>query len=126
MISTGLLKEACQTAGHTIGLLQDAISAARGRFAGIVVCEPSCLSAIKDDWLELKIDVPLEQRERIASMSFLVEDFLEKRWDAHPRRPRVAPGAERVLLHAHCHQKALWGAESSGAILKRLLGPDRV
>ncbi|HNB59048.1 MAG TPA: FAD-linked oxidase C-terminal domain-containing protein [Phycisphaerales bacterium] len=126
MISTGLLKEACQTAGQTLGTLRDAISQAQDRFAGLVVCEPSCLSAIKDDWLELKLDVPLVERERLAARSFLVEEFLEKRWDSHPRRPRVAAEAGRVLLHAHCHQKALWGTDSSGAILKRLLGPDAV
>jgi Fe-S oxidoreductase len=27
-------------------------------------------------------------------------------------------------LHAHCHQKALWGAESSAAILRRYFGAE--
>jgi Fe-S oxidoreductase len=30
-----------------------------------------------------------------------------------------------VLLHGHCHQKALWGVASSGDLLRRLLG-DRL
>ena len=30
-----------------------------------------------------------------------------------------------ILLHAHCHQKALWGSASSGGMLDRL-APGRV
>jgi Fe-S oxidoreductase len=29
------------------------------------------------------------------------------------------------VLHGHCHQKALWGSESSAALLRRLVG-DRL
>ncbi len=29
-----------------------------------------------------------------------------------------------VLLHAHCHQKALWGAETSAAPLRRVFGEN--
>ncbi len=34
----------------------------------------------------------------------------------------VPPGNETVLLHGHCHQKALWGVESSAGLLSRLVG----
>jgi Fe-S oxidoreductase len=30
-----------------------------------------------------------------------------------------------VILHGHCHQKALWGVESSAGLLRRLVG-DRL
>ena len=33
------------------------------RVVAVVVCEPSCLSAIKDDWLQLKLKTPLPLRQ---------------------------------------------------------------
>ena len=41
-----------------------------------------------------------------------------------PPRP-ATPGDDTVLLHGHCHQKALWGVESSASLLGRLVG-DRL
>ena len=81
---------------------------------------------MRDDWLELPPEMPddfaMEQRRNLAMQTFLVEEFLEKHWDAHPRRPALPVQADRVLLHAHCHQKALWGAETSAKFLRRLFG----
>jgi Fe-S oxidoreductase len=96
----------------------------RERAVAVVGCEPSCMSAIRDDWLELKMGVDRTRLRELAARSFLVEEFLDRRWDAHPSRPAkpaFEPGS--VALHAHCHQKALWGAESSAAILRRYFGP---
>jgi Fe-S oxidoreductase len=89
-----------------------------------VVCEPSCLSAIKDDYLELKTKTPNAQARALAAKSFLVEEFIHAQWDQHPRpaAPSVPAAGPPVLLHGHCHQKSLWG-QSSAPLLKRLLGP---
>jgi Fe-S oxidoreductase len=84
--------------------------------AAVVVCEPSCLSAIKDDWLQLKLRTPMAVRKKLATKSWLVEEFLDRAWERHPKRPTVRGGGAAVL-HGHCHQKALWGAESSGGLL---------
>jgi FAD/FMN-containing dehydrogenase/Fe-S oxidoreductase len=124
LISTGLLDDAIRTADRTLRRLTRALE--DPSTSAILILEPSCLSAVRDDWLELKLQTPRTQRQRIASMSFLVEEFLERNWEHHPRRPEpAADGRSEVLLHGHCHQKALWGAQSSGAILRRLLG-DRL
>jgi Fe-S oxidoreductase len=92
----------------------------------VVGCEPSCMSAIRDDWLELRMGVDRGRLRDLAARSFLVEEFLERAWERHPARP-AKPDFELgpVALHAHCHQKALWGAESSAAILRRYFG-DRL
>ncbi|MFO0872876.1 MAG: hypothetical protein U0575_02740 [Phycisphaerales bacterium] len=36
-----------------------------------------------------------------------------------------SPSADKrpIILHAHCHQKALWGAETSARLLRRIAGP---
>ncbi|MFN9992558.1 MAG: FAD-binding and (Fe-S)-binding domain-containing protein [Phycisphaerales bacterium] len=122
-ISMGMLPEAIDEIDATIERLRPLIE--DPACAAILFSEPSCLSAIKDDWLTLKLRSPLELRRRLASKSHLTEDFLHRRWDEHPRRPDFAAPAGRVLLHAHCHQKALWGAESSAALVRRAVA-DRL
>lgn len=125
MISVGMLAEAIESIDDAIERLGPAIVDPSVR--AIVVCEPSCLSAIKDDWLTLKCRTPIEVRKALAAKAMLPEEFLERFWNEHPSRPEHPLPAEGppVLLHAHCHQKALWGAESSAKLLRRLLG-DRL
>ncbi len=125
LISTGMLAEAVQTCGRTAQELLDVIVSENA--IAVVGCEPSCVSAIKDEWLELDMGLDLPSLRKLASMTSLVEEFIEARWDDHPHRVSraVAASTDSVLLHGHCHQKALWGIESSSRILHRLLG-DRL
>ena len=87
----------------------------------IVVAEPSCLSAMTDDWLTLKLRTPMALRNALKAKAFLVEDFIERKWASHPQTPRFVQGSAPVL-HGHCHQKALWGSETSAALLRRVAG----
>lgn len=131
-ISMGQLAEASSSIDATLARLNQ--SALDPRVRAVLVCEPSCLSAIKDDWLQLKLRTPMATRRALAAKSFLVEEFLDRGWNDHPRRPllrQASGGVDRfgdpsapVVLHAHCHQKALWGAASSAGILKRLAGDN--
>jgi Fe-S oxidoreductase len=118
MISNGLLPDAIASADRALAALQSA--AEDDSVVAVVVCEPSCLSAITDDWLQLKLKTPLDRRQRLAAKSMLVEDFVEKFWDEHPRQPEFASDAPSVVLHGHCHQKALGGDETSARLLRRL------
>jgi Fe-S oxidoreductase len=190
MISTGLLGDAIRTIDRTLAQLQPYID--DPNVIAILVAEPSCLAAIKDEWRSLKLKTPLDRRQRCADKSLMIEDFLDRNWAQHPRIPAAlsmsdasargwsqngvtevtpprrtstscstpwntspstsfeasrrssageapgsspasssisassaAPDAEStppVLLHAHCHQKALWGAQTSSNLLIRLLG----
>lgn len=133
LISTGLLPQAIDEIDATLErLLPIADDPA---VEAILVAEPSCLSAIKDDWLQLKLRTPLAARKRVAAKCFLPEEFLAKspafaaaaeKWqDSQLRRPEPIPTGDArptVVLHGHCHQKALWGAETSAAALRMLLG----
>jgi Fe-S oxidoreductase len=115
-ISLGLLAQAIRDADaahdHWRRLIED------DSIVAFVVCEPSCLSAIKDDWLDLRLRTARDRRVSLAARSYLPEQFIAARWDDHPRRPEFTQPPGRILLHAHCHQKALWGAESSAAALR--------
>ncbi|MEK6703384.1 MAG: FAD-linked oxidase C-terminal domain-containing protein [Planctomycetota bacterium] len=122
MISTGLLPQAADMIDATLARLKPFIEDASVR--AILVAEPSCLSAIKDDWLQLRLQTPLALRKELAAKSFLPEEFLSRGWDDHPTKldALITAPAAPVILHAHCHQKALFGSETSSAIIKRLLG----
>lgn len=124
MISTGLLPAAIAAADRGVRRLAEAIDQHDAR--AVLVLEPSCLSAIRDDWLELRCATPLAERRRVAESAALVEQFLADHWDEHPIRPAFDPPAGSVLLHGHCHQKALWGVDSSAAALRRAFGAERV
>lgn len=121
-ISTGLLAEAIDEIASCAGRLDKAARDA----AAILVCEPSCLSTIRDEWLKLGANMNPTERTRLAGRSFLVEQFLHDAWDRHPRTPEFQKPTGRVVLHGHCHQKALWGSDTSANILVRAFGVDRV
>lgn len=122
MISVGMLREAQQVCARTAAALIDVVQ--RENAAGVVGCEPSCVSAIVDDWPELQLAVNPAALEKVVANTMSVEDFVETRCDVHPLRPKFAAddGSEPVLLHGHCHQKALWGMDATVSLLSRVLG----
>jgi Fe-S oxidoreductase len=119
-ISLGVLAGAIEEIDATLARLQPLIDDTSVR--AILVAEPSCLSAMKDDWLSLKVRTSREERERLAAKAFMPEEFLHRFWGEHPRRPMFREPAGEVVLHAHCHQKALWGAGTSAEMLRRVAG----
>ena len=123
LISVGMLAEATTAiacASRALSELVDAVDA-----DAVLVLEPSCASAIRDDWTELGVEGNSDERARrmrLASKTRLVEEFLDEQWDAHPKRPSIPDACDDVLFHAHCHQKALWGSASSARFLRRFFG----
>jgi len=91
----------------------------------IVFIEPSCLSAVSDDYSRLLESTPTVDPEllrRVQDHSFDVTEYLVKlshkgRFDA-----RLSPLDETYIVHGHCHQKSL-GIGSYPADLLRLI-PD--
>ncbi|MDA1008189.1 MAG: FAD-binding protein [Planctomycetota bacterium] len=123
LISTGMLADAIRTCSATALRLDGALTATKAR--AILVLEPSCASAIRDDWQDLRLDPAREAAARVGRASMLVEEFLEAHWDAHPTRPLFTKEIPEIVLHAHCHQKSLWGSGSSANLLRRICG-DRM
>ena len=119
LLSVGLLPAAIKRADAETRAIVPRLTDPDHPVAGVLFLEPSCLSAVTDDWVSLKCATPEADRELLAGRSMLVEQFLADRWDDHPRRPAFTKPDGDVLLHAHCHQKALWGASSSGDLLER-------
>lgn len=122
-ISLGLLETAQKTIARTARTLERILD--EEDITAILTLEPSCCSAILDDWLDLTLDADRDTLQHIAARTHLAEDFLEREWNHHPRTPNLSStrdGGAPILLHGHCHQKALWGVERTEALLRRVHG----
>lgn len=80
--------------------------------ASVVGLEPGCLSIFKDELLRQFPDDP--RARQLASRTWLLADFLNVQGYQPPRYDAT------VVLHAHCHQKALFGTEGEKALLDRM------
>jgi FAD/FMN-containing dehydrogenase/Fe-S oxidoreductase len=82
-----------------------------------VFLEPSCASVFKDELLEL---FPNDARaQRLSEQVWLLADFLTA------RAPGFIPGrldGAHILLHGHCHHKAVFGGPGSEIALLRQAG----
>jgi Fe-S oxidoreductase len=94
--------------------------AAAGR--PILFCEPSCLSAMREDVPSLLRGEERARAEAVARSCMLVEEFLESVGDTLPLKPKPA----QVLLHGHCHQKAMGLMPPVKALLSRIPGAEVV
>jgi Fe-S oxidoreductase len=108
MISKGLLGQAQANAAYNVALLEP--YAREG--VPIVGCEPSCLLTIRDDYPQL---APGEATQAVAAHTFTFEEFLA----AEGRAANLNFHGEqrRMLVHGHCHQKALVGTAPGKAAL---------
>ena len=80
----------------------------------ILFCEPSCLSAVKEDAPSL-LRGDLQQRAKtVAEACMLFEEFAAK-LDLPLR-----PGPGKILLHGHCHQKSMGMLPATVALLSRI------
>jgi FAD/FMN-containing dehydrogenase/Fe-S oxidoreductase len=79
----------------------------------IVVLEPSCASVFRD---ELRSLFPADPHaERLRTQTFLLSEFLEHRVPAY-RPPELAG---KVLLHGHCHHKAVMKLGDEESLLRK-------
>ncbi len=84
----------------------------------IVVCEPGCCSALVDDLPDLIDDEQLGQR--IKENVMMIDEFLDREIQQGALNCSFSSPFTSILIHGHCHQKALF----STTAMKRLL--DRV
>lgn len=83
----------------------------------IVVCEPSCASALQDDLPDLLEDKTLGKRLKESILP--LEVFVHQEMEAGRMVPSTDHKDQKVLLHGHCHQKALYGTQAIHDILTR-------
>ncbi|KXV16781.1 dimethylmenaquinone methyltransferase [Caballeronia megalochromosomata] len=104
----GLLDQARALLKAALTELGDEI--ARG--TPVVGLEPGCLSVFKDELLKQLPDDPLAKK--LSAQTFLFADFIVRTDFDWP-----ALDAD-VIVHGHCHQKAIFGMKGDTALLDKL------
>lgn len=113
-ISHGFLREAktegLKTLQNLDAFIQEGLK--------IVVCEPACYSALTDDLPDLIDDEALGRR--IKDNVMMIDEFLA--WEIEEGRLDVefTSPYKRILIHGHCHQKALNGTTAMKSLLDRV------
>ena len=80
----------------------------------IIILEPSCLSAIQDDYQGI-LGYRHEKLQRVIKACTSFDAFIDGKL---PKIPVL--NKEMVQFHGHCHQKALMGTEAAHRVLKSL------
>ena len=107
MLSEGLIEEARKNAKRNMDLLWPLIE----RGLPLVGLEPSCILTMRDDYKKL---LPGDERvdELVKATQLFEEALLELGTEKLPLRE-----GPPVLLHGHCHQKALVGTKPTEEVL---------
>lgn len=116
LLSKGMLAEAKRLAQHNVGVLAPYV--AQGM--PVLGLEPSCILSFRDEYLALLPGD--EQAQALAAASFTIEEFLDQERRAGRLHLTFRPGQEQILLHGHCHQKALVSTGPALAALRLLPG----
>jgi Fe-S oxidoreductase len=112
LISQGLLGEAMELARQNTARLYGAAS----KGVPLVVCEPSCLSALREDVPDLLRGEEQERARVVGRTAVLLEEYL------------LALGLEfnagptEIVLHGHCHQKSMGLTPPAVALLSKVPG----
>jgi FAD/FMN-containing dehydrogenase/Fe-S oxidoreductase len=112
----GMLDEAKRALGRVLEVLAPQLE----RGMSIVVLEPGCLSVFRDELAQLFPGDPRAARLALRCTSFA--EFIASRSFALEKTKTMA------FMHAHCHQKALWGTSADLEVLRRagceVIAPD--
>lgn len=118
LISKGLLAKARSQAQQTVQELAALIDGGQK----LVFCEPSCLSAVREDIPSLLRGDEQRKARSVADACMLFEEFLETELEAGRIRLGLTSGPAQILLHGHCHQKSMGLLPAAKALLSRIPG----
>jgi FAD/FMN-containing dehydrogenase/Fe-S oxidoreductase len=106
----GMLDKAKRYLRHIMEVLAPEIDAG----LPIVVLEPSCASVFRD---ELRNLFPEDARaDRLRRQTFLLSEFLQHHAPGY-QPPRLS---QKVLLHGHCHHKAIMRMTDEETLLRKM------
>lgn len=113
--SNGMIERARAEAQRMLAALAEHLAAGR---TGIGL-EPSCILSLRDEYRKLGLGEPAR---KLAEKALLLEEFIVReqaagRWQL---KFQAVPEVSRVLLHGHCHQKAVGSIKSVRKLLKQI------
>jgi Fe-S oxidoreductase len=105
-ISHGFLRDAKKDGQKTIEKLKVYLS----KGLNVVVCEPSCASALNEDLPDL---IALEElSKQLKGQVMMIDVFLSKEMEAGRLCSKLQLTEVDISIHGHCHQKALYGTST--------------
>lgn len=110
LISEGMLDRAIENANFNIAALIGYVD----KGIPIVGCEPSCTSALTDDYVDL---IGTAEARRVAEGTYSFEEFFVGLVDAGELPLTFSTAPRDILLHGHCHQRALVGTQPTVKML---------
>jgi Fe-S oxidoreductase len=117
LYDTGMLELARKTLRRLLDVLDEHID----RATPIVVPEPSCLAAFRDELPKLLADDP--RAAKLAALSRSPAEHLLATDAVTSLRPRRASGpaaSGRVVIHPHCHARAAHASDADRRLLEAL------
>ena len=112
--SQGNFDEVTRLGGHNLELLSQDVD-----HAPILFLEPSCYSMFLEEYRELR----LPHAEQVVARCFLFQDFLNELLGREPNALKFNAEPANVIIHLHCHAKALTNAQFVRPIAAHL--PER-
>ncbi len=109
-ISKGLLEQAREMAKGNIDTFRELLS----EDTPLVGVEPSAVLGFRDEFPRLLRGEPAEAARAIAPFALTFEEFIAREVrKGNITAEQFTTDTRRILLHGHCHQKALSGIEST-------------
>ncbi|QQS30936.1 MAG: FAD-binding protein [Sphingobacteriales bacterium] len=113
-ISKGLLPKAKEFADQNIQIFQDLITPE----TPLIGLEPSAILSFRDEYPKLASPHLKEIAQKIAANTLLFEEFIWREAEKGNIVPEnFTQEPNHILLHGHCHQKALSSADFSARVL---------
>lgn len=110
LLSSGYIEKVKENAAFNIENLHQYVE----QGYPIVGFEPSCVSMLRDDYLSLTDD---PRAKAVAENTYTFEEFVQVFSASGALKIPFGDLKKDILVHGHCHQKALWGMGASLAAL---------
>jgi glycerol-3-phosphate dehydrogenase subunit C len=116
-LAQGRVAQAQAEARRTVEALLPHVEAGRP----IIGLEPSCLLSVRDEYKVLGLG---GAAATVAAQAFLFEEFIAREHTAKNWQLKLKPLDSHMLVHGHCHQKAVGAMKSMRKVLKLIPGLD--
>ena len=115
--NNGMIAKAQQHAARLLQALEPHIQAGRW----IIGLEPSCILSLRDEYLKLGLG---DAATKLAGRVLLLEEFIAREQTAKRWPLSFKTEGRRMLVHGHCHQKAVGAMKAMRKVLKSVEGLD--
>ncbi|MEP1034173.1 FAD-linked oxidase C-terminal domain-containing protein [Ekhidna sp.] len=114
-LSKGMLEEARELAKENVSLFHSLLK----KDVCLIGIEPSAILTFRDEYPDLLRGEEKEQALKVAERTFTIEEFLAKELGDGRLKPEdFSHEKKKILVHGHCHQKALSSMIPTMKVLK--------